>query len=67
MSKLTWPSSIGPDFAYDASGVQATFSDGIKAIRKYGVYYNIAIWSKPVRSPPHSAQLQLTRLDPGVT
>ncbi|OQU95625.1 Alcohol dehydrogenase GroES-like domain-containing protein [Cladophialophora immunda] len=39
--------SIGPDFAFDASGVQATITDGIKAVRKYGTYYNIALWGKP--------------------
>ncbi|KAE8375837.1 GroES-like protein [Aspergillus bertholletiae] len=38
---------IGPDFAFDASGVQATITEGIKAIRKYGMYYNIALWSAP--------------------
>ncbi|PLB51484.1 GroES-like protein, partial [Aspergillus steynii IBT 23096] len=39
---------VGPDFAFDASGVQATITEGVKAIRKYGMYYNIALWSKPV-------------------
>ncbi|KIW99500.1 uncharacterized protein Z518_11239 [Rhinocladiella mackenziei CBS 650.93] len=37
---------IGPDFAFDASGVQATLTTGLKSIRKYGTYYNIALWGK---------------------
>jgi threonine dehydrogenase-like Zn-dependent dehydrogenase len=36
--------SLGPDFAFDASGVQATLTTGLKAIRKYGVLYDIAAW-----------------------
>ncbi|KAJ5731798.1 GroES-like protein [Penicillium malachiteum] len=39
--------NVGPDLAFDASGVRATITDGIKAIRKYGKYYNIALWNKP--------------------
>ncbi|KAF7562271.1 hypothetical protein G7046_g1859 [Stylonectria norvegica] len=37
---------IGPDFAFDASGVQATLNAGIKTIRTHGTYYNIALWGK---------------------
>jgi threonine dehydrogenase-like Zn-dependent dehydrogenase len=36
--------SLGPHFAFDASGVQATLNTGLKAIRKYGTFYNIAVW-----------------------
>lgn len=43
--------SIGPDYAFDASGVQATLSTGLKAIRKYGIHYNIALWGKEVGCP----------------
>ncbi|KAL1878952.1 hypothetical protein Plec18167_004247 [Paecilomyces lecythidis] len=35
---------LGPHFAFDASGIQATLSTGLKAIRKYGTFYNIAVW-----------------------
>ncbi|KAJ9132162.1 GroES-like protein [Pleurostoma richardsiae] len=35
---------LGPHFAFDASGVQATLTTGLKAIRKYGILYNIAVW-----------------------
>ncbi|KAJ5622728.1 GroES-like protein [Penicillium herquei] len=44
---------LGPDFAFDASGVQATITDGVKAIRKYGKYYNIALWNKPATVDMH--------------
>ena len=46
---------IGPDYAFDASGVQATLTTGLKTIRKYGTYYNIALWSKQVSfsNPQH--------------
>jgi threonine dehydrogenase-like Zn-dependent dehydrogenase len=41
--------SIGPDFSFDASGLEVTLNTGLKALRKGGVHYNIALWGKKVR------------------
>ncbi|RFU35590.1 hypothetical protein B7463_g784, partial [Scytalidium lignicola] len=38
--------SVGPDYAFDASGIQATLDTGLRALRKGGVLYNIALWGK---------------------
>ncbi|VUC30071.1 unnamed protein product [Clonostachys rosea] len=35
---------LGSHFAFDVSGVQATLTTGSKAIRKYGMLYNVAVW-----------------------
>ncbi|KAF2788466.1 GroES-like protein [Melanomma pulvis-pyrius CBS 109.77] len=45
-SKERFNGSIGPDYAFDASGIQATLDTGLKAVRKNGIHYNIALWGK---------------------
>lgn len=35
--------SLEPHYSFDALGAQATLTTGLKAIRKYGTFYNIAV------------------------
>lgn len=49
---LTFASRLGPHFTFDASRVQATLTTGLKAIRKYGTFYNVAVWVSQVSIYP---------------
>ncbi|QGN16397.1 (2R-3R)-2-3-butanediol dehydrogenase [Kluyveromyces marxianus] len=53
------PGGEGFDFAYDCSGVKATFDTGVHAVTFRGMYVNIAIWGhKPIDFRPMDVTLQ---------
>ncbi|KAJ8102320.1 chaperonin 10-like protein [Lipomyces tetrasporus] len=47
----------GVDVSYDCSGVQATFTTGLHAVKSGGIAFNIAIWGKPCSYHPNECLL----------
>ncbi|KAK9384229.1 hypothetical protein V1515DRAFT_634185 [Lipomyces mesembrius] len=47
----------GVDVSYDCSGVQATFTTGLHAVKSGGIAFNIAIWGKPCTYDPNECLL----------
>lgn len=57
--KRSSPTYDGFDFAFDCSGVKATFDTGVHACTFKGIYVNIAIWGhKPIEFLPMDVTLQ---------
>lgn len=44
----------GVDIAYDAAGVQATFTSGVSAVRPGGEFKIVSVWERPVEFNPNA-------------